>query len=85
MFLSEVRALLMSAVFYRSEAHATRAIRDETPKETPKKKRFISQGTTRRSHGLPANREQVAGVRGCCPKAGGYAVATGPADGHRRR
>ena len=31
-----------SAVFYRSVAHATRAIRDETPrKEAPQKKRFL--------------------------------------------
>ena len=34
------------------------------------------------SHGLPAYREQVAGVRGCRPKTGGYAVAAGPADGN---
>ena len=61
--------------------------RDETPKDAKETNSPVSlclseTVCTSCTHGLPAYREQVAGVRGCRPKTGGYAVAAGPADGN---
>ena len=73
--------------YYRRSSACNSCNRVTKPRKTQKKRTPVSLCLTETvctscTHGLPAYREQVAGVRGCRPKTGGYAVAAGPADGN---
>ena len=76
--------------YYRRSSACNSCNRVTKPRKTQKKRILpchfdlclTETVCTSCTHGLPAYREQVAGVRGCRPKTGGYAVAAGPADGN---